>query len=187
MIFNPSITLKTFFGFINRPLIGRLRLLPGVCISKSSEAICETISSAVYEIGDISEILAISMDGSSFDSTQNLDLKMFVDNYLYPTIVDWLYPRSPFLQTMKISYIKTMCMTHSYLFRMRLRDRRVALIGLLQGTVKSGHPTDTTAMNTCRSLYYSFCIENLAGCKITRVVAGGDMVLFFDKRNLDRV
>jgi len=57
----------------------------------------------------------------------------------------------------------------------------VKCTGTVTGTVKSGHPLDTTLFNTIRSLLYAKLIAMEAGVPYSACAAGDDLVIFVNK------
>lgn len=59
----------------------------------------------------------------------------------------------------------------------------VTCTGTVTGTVKSGHPLDTTLFNTIRSLLYAKMIAYEAGVPYSACAAGDDLVIFVHKND----
>jgi len=128
-------------------------------------------------------------DGKAFDSTQHIEIKRLVDDYLYQAVINKM-KKSGKAFKFPIFAIKQALMNHNAKIKMIKREGKKmrTLITLShEGTVHTGD-MDTSLGNTLRMWCYIRFIERLSGIPLKgnkvsrRQVAGDDNSLYINKK-----
>jgi len=140
-----------------------------------------------YDLANIADKLGddavkLDGDGKAFDSTQHIEIKRLVDDYIYKGVIKKM-------EKMNLPYplwaIKEALLNHkatiSYEVRMPLMPKPKKLVSLThEGTVHTGD-MDTSFANTMRMLFYMRTVAKIAGLESRDYaiqVAGDDNSLY---------
>jgi len=135
------------------------------------------------------DCIKLDGDGKAFDSTQHIEIKRLVDDYLYGAVIKKM-KSSGRSHNFPLFAIKAALMNHQAKIKMIKREgnRMRTLVTLThEGTVHTGD-MDTSLGNTLRMWCYIRFIEKMVGIPLIgnkvskRQVAGDDNSLYVNKR-----
>lgn len=129
-----------------------------------------------------SDLVMISVDGSTHDSNQDETLLNSVDVRVMmefgSKLLDFLC-LTPKLRTAVTNIM--LQTTYSFIVRTNQMHGQIVNRGKIRGTTFTGHPTATTLGNTLRVKLYQEFIAKLANTNVVSFVAGDDVLTFIER------